>query len=126
MKFFNCILGKKSKETIPPMPSWEAIIEMMHDKCLDAFSDEVTDVIYSKDRSMRYVILKGDSGLLTYQLEAIYQFDEDEWKYICSHDNALPAAWEPYRAMHGNSFFDSMENLLKEIKNEIEYKKYFL
>ena len=32
---------------------------------------------------MRYVVLKDEKGLFTFQLEAIYQFDEEEWKYIC-------------------------------------------
>ena len=79
----------------PPMHSWETVVEMMYDKYLDAFSDEVVKVIYSKDRWMRYVVLKDEKEFFTYQLEAIYQYDEDEWKYICSHDNVLPAMWEP-------------------------------
>ncbi len=37
---------------IPPSPSWETVVEMMYDKHLDAFSDEVVKVIYSKDRSI--------------------------------------------------------------------------
>ena len=31
---------------IPPMPSWETIVEMMKDKGLDAFSDEVIEVLF--------------------------------------------------------------------------------
>ena len=91
------------------MLSWEAIIELMYDKHLDAFTNEVIEVIYSKDRSMRYAVLKENNGLLTYQLEAIYQFDEDEWRYICSSDNVLPAMWEPFRGIVGKSFYKSME-----------------
>jgi len=37
---------------------------MMYDKHLDAFSDEVVKVIYSKDRSMRYVVLKDEIDAL--------------------------------------------------------------
>ena len=106
------------------MPSWETVVEMMYDKDLDAFSDEVVKVVYSKDRSMRYVVLK-DEKLFTYQLEAIYQYDEDEWKYICSHNNALPAMWEPYRGIVGKSVFENMDELLKELKAEPEYKSNF-
>ncbi|MBR5515445.1 MAG: hypothetical protein IKU52_04505 [Clostridia bacterium] len=86
---------------------------------------EVVDVIYSKDSSMRYVILKDKNGLFTYQLEALYQYDEDEWQYICSHDNALPAMWEPFRGIVGKSVFESKSELLKELKAEPEYKQYF-
>ena len=98
---------------------------MMYDKHLNAFADEVIKVIYSKDRSMRYIILKDEKGIFTYQLEAIYQFEEDEWKYVGSHDDALPAMWEPFRGIVGKSFFNNTEELLKEMKAEPEYKQYF-
>ncbi len=125
MNFFTKLFKKKLKEETPPMPSWETVVEMMYDKDLDAFSDEIVKVIYSKDRSMRYVVLKDEKGFFTYQLEAIYQYDEDEWKYICSRDNALPAMWEPFRGIVGKSFFENMDELLKELNAEPEYKSYF-
>ena len=125
MSILNRLFRKKPKQDIPPMSSWEEIVEMMRDEYLDAFADEVVDVIYSKDCSMRYVILKDENGLFTYQLEAIYQYDEDEWKYICSHDNALPAIWEPFRGIVGKSVFENTDELLKELKTEPEYKQYF-
>ena len=125
MIFFTKLFKKKLKEEILPMPSWETVVEMMYDKHLDAFSDEIAKVIYSKDRSMRYVVLKDEKGFFTYQLEAIYQYDEDEWKYICSYDNSLPAMWEPFRGIVGKSFFENMDELLKELNAEPEYKSYF-
>ncbi|MBQ8005911.1 MAG: hypothetical protein IJ303_06340 [Clostridia bacterium] len=125
MSIFNRLFRKKPKQDIPPMPSWEEIIKMMRDKHLDAFVDEVIDVIYSKDCSMRYVILKEENGLFTYQLEAIYQYDEDEWKYICSYNDALPAMWEPFIGIVGKSIFENTDELLKELKTEPEYKQYF-
>ena len=125
MSFLTKLFKKKSKEETPTMPSWETVVEMMYGKHLDAFSDEVVKVIYSKDRSMRYVVLKDEKDFFTYQLEAIYQYDEDEWKYICSHDNALPAMWEPFRGIVGKSVFENMDELLKELKAEPEYKSYF-
>jgi len=125
MNIFTKLFKKKSKEETLPMPSWETVVEMMYDKHLDAFSDEVVKVVYSKDRSMRYVVLKDEKGFYTYQLEAIYQYDEDEWQYICSHDNVLPAMWEPFRGIIGKSVFENMDELLKELKAEPEYKSYF-
>ena len=125
MSFFTNLFKKKLKEETPPMPSWETVVEMMYDKHLDAFSDEIVKVIYSKDHSMRYVVLKDEKGLFTYQLEALYQYDEDEWKYICSHDNALPAMWEPFRGIVGKSFFENVDELLKELNAVPEYKSYF-
>lgn len=125
MKFFLNLFKKKQVVPVPPMPSWEAVVEMMHDKYLDAFSDEVIQVIYSKDRSMRYVILKDERGLLTYQLEAIYQYDDDEWKYFFSDNDALPAMWEPYKGIYGKSLFKNKDDLLKALKCEPEYLLYF-
>ena len=125
MNFFTKLFKKKPVVEIPPRPSWETVVEMMYDKDLDAFSDEVVKVIYSKDHSMRYVVLKDEKEFFTYQLEAIYQYDEDEWKYICLHDNALPAMWEPFRGIVGKSLFVNMDELLKELNAEPEYKSYF-
>ena len=66
-----------------------------------------------------------DKWEITTQLEAIYQYDENEWKYIRSHDNALPAMWEPFRGIVGKSVFENIDELLKELKAEPEYKHYF-
>ena len=125
MNIFNWLFRKKPNRDIPPMPSWESIVEMMRDKHLDAFTDEVVDVIYSKDSSMRYIILRKENGLFTYQLETIYQYDEDVWQYICSYDNALPAMWVPFSGIVGKSIFENKNELLKELKAEPEYKRYF-
>lgn len=102
------------------------MVEIMYDKHLDAFSEEVVRVIYSIDRSMRYVVLKNEKGYFTYQLEAIYQYEEDEWKYLSAQEDVLPALWEPFRGIVGKSIFENMDDLLKEIKAEAEFKHYFL
>lgn len=108
------------------MPPWAEIVEMMYDKQLDVFADEVVRVVYSADKTMRYVVLKNERGLFTYRLETICQYDEDEWKYICSHNDALPAIWvEPIDAATSISFFEREEELLREMKEEPEYKQYF-
>ena len=125
MNFFKRLFQKEKPKEFPPMPPWAEIVKMMYDKSLDAFVDEVVRVVYSADNTMRYVVLKDEKGLFTYQLEAIYQFDADEWKYICSNNVALPAMWEPFRGIVGKSFFENEEELLKEMKEEPEYKQYF-
>ena len=71
---------------VSPMPSWNEIVELLYDKNLDSFCDEVINVFYSKDNSMRYVVLKDEKDIFKYHLEEICQFDQDEWKYICSND----------------------------------------
>lgn len=129
-KIKNLFTARKSSKLSPSaeiqdLPKWEKIVEMMYDAQLDVFDDEVVRVIYSADRTRRYVILKDEKGLYTYQLEAIYQFDKDEWKYICSEKNTLPAMWEPFHSLLGSSIFATEEDLLREMQLEPEYKQYF-
>ena len=126
MSFFNRLFQKEKPKEIPTMPPWEEIVEMMYDKCLGVFTAEVVRVVYSIDKTMRYVVLRYEQGLYTYQLEAICKLDEDEWRYALSHnDDALPALWESLGCAVGESLFDNEEELLKEMKEEPEYKKYF-
>lgn len=125
MKIFERIFRKKTEPDIPPMPSWEIIIEKMYDKQLDSYADQVVNVIYSKDKSMRYVIFKDERGVFNYRLEAIYKFDEEEWEYFRLYHCALPAMWEPFRGIVGISVFENTEELMKEMKEEAEYKNYF-
>lgn len=125
MNIFYKIFCPKAKRNVPVIPAWEAVVEMMYDKHLDGYADEVVQVIYSKDKSKRYVILKDDKGFFTYQLEAIYQYDWDEWKYVASNNDILPAMWEPFHGIVGKSLFENTIELLQELKTEPEYQQYF-
>ena len=51
-------IEKSTNSVIPPMPEFDSIslAEIMYDKYLDVFTDEVIRVIYSKNKTMRYVI----------------------------------------------------------------------
>ena len=111
---------RKEKRIVPPMPEWNEIVEMLYDKNLDFLDSTVEKVIYSKDKSKRYVVLKSDKGFFTYRLEKIYQFDEEEWSYRCSFD-LTPAFWQDVDN-GSKSFFSTLEDALKELKQEAEYK----
>ena len=74
---------------------WARAVEMLYDKELDGFCGEVVKVIYSKEKSMRYVILKKENDIFTYELQMIYLYDDEEQEYICMQDGTLPAMWEP-------------------------------
>lgn len=124
MKLLKKLFNKNSKTEIPPMPSWEEAIEIMYDKQLDYFSDMVVNAVYSKDKSMRYIILKNKKGYFTYQFEKLHQFNEYEWTALYSVHNGLPAIWEPFS--NGKSFFENTEELLKEMEEEPNYKQYFI
>ena len=52
MNLLHWIFRRKPKKEIPPMPSWDAIVEMMRNEYLDAFADEIVEVFYSKDSSL--------------------------------------------------------------------------
>ena len=110
MKLFKRLVRRKSN------------IDLLHDQHLDAFSDEVVEVLYSKDRSMRYVILKNEQGYFTYLLEAICHLEDG--KYFGGQDKHLPAMWEPF-GRESSSLFDSLETLYRELKSEPEYRLYF-
>lgn len=125
MNIFQKLFCQKSKPYIPPMPSWETIVEMMYDQNLGGYTDELVQAIYSKDKSKRYIILKDEKGFFTYQLEAIYPYDPDEWQYRAADQPALPATWEPFHGVTGKSIFENKEELLNEMKTEPEYQQYF-
>ena len=112
--------SRKEKRIVPPMPEWNEIVEMLYDKNLDCFDAEVVRVIYSKDKSKRYVVLKSDKGFFTYRLEKIYQLDEEEWSYRCSFD-LTPAFWQDVDN-GSKSIFSTLEDALNELKHEAEYK----
>ena len=111
---------RKEKPVVPKMPEWNEIVEMLYDKSLNCFGDEVVKVIYSKDRAKRYIVLKSDKGFFTYLLEKIYQLDEEEWGYRSSYD-LTPAFWQVVDNGR-KSIFTSLEDALKEMEQEAEYK----
>ncbi|MBE7018299.1 MAG: hypothetical protein E7413_00260 [Ruminococcaceae bacterium] len=117
-KFFRKFI--KEKRAVPQMPEWNEIVKMLYDKNLDCFDDEIVRVIYSKDKAMRYIVLKSGTGFFSYRLEKIYQLDEEEWSYRCSFD-LTPAFWQDVD--YGNkSIFSTLEDALNELKQEAEYK----
>ena len=111
---------RKEKPVVPQMPEWNEIVEMLYDKSLNCFDDEVVKVIYSKDKAKRYIVLKSDKGFFTYLLEKIYQLDEEEWSYRSCYD-LTPAFWQVVDNGR-KSIFTSLEDALKEMEQEAEYK----
>ena len=111
---------RKEKRVVPKMPEWNEIVEMLYDKNLDFLDLTVEKVIYSRDKAKRYVILKSDKGFFSYRLEEIYQLGDEEWSYRCSFD-LTPAFWQ--EVDNGSkSIFSTLEDALKELEQEAEYK----
>lgn len=111
----------KKKVTSSSLPSWEEIVSMMYDKDLH-FADEykIVDVIYSQDKSHRYVILKSNDGLLTYKYQKLTVYDEEEAAYFPT----LPADWVTYES-GASPIFDDINVLKRELKADPPYKTYF-
>lgn len=125
MRIFHRLFQKTTPQK-RVMPSWEEIVKIMYNQ-QPAYINEVVSVVYSNDKSMRYVVLKHENGLYSYQLEAIRPFEEEEWNYICmvTGKDWLPAEWATSRCNLGSSFFENEEELRKEMQQELEYKRYF-
>ena len=131
MNLFHKLLhrNKRKKATRSPVviPPWEEIVEIMHDKNLQ-FSDEVVQVLYSRDNSKRYIILKGNKGygdFYKYSLEQIYLFDEEELNLMASNGDTLPAYWSTVGGFDSSSFFGTIKEALTELHSEPVFKTFF-
>lgn len=120
-KEFDRTLEKFANVNCQDLPLNE-IIEIMYDKSL-GFQDEIQKVIYSKDKSMRYVILKKENGIFHYVFEKIELYDEYELMCFKNSPNVLPAYWNEFSTPC--SFFGTLEDAVKNLKFEVEYMQYF-
>ena len=119
------VCNRNAADSLIPLSSWEKIAEIMYDKDLDNRNDEVVQVMYSPDRTERFIILKSDGGHYKYCFEVLQAFDNDEWKYICEQPGALPAMWVQPACNSGISLFSGEKEVLDAVKALPEYKTYF-
>lgn len=127
MSLFSKIFRKNKKnDSIPSIPPFSEIVEMMYDKSL-SFSEDVRviRVIYNEEKSRRFIVLKSVNGYFKYTYEELCVFDEEEWMYICNQENAVPAWWNPTDRSFAYSFFGTEEEAVKMLMQEREYKQYF-
>lgn len=118
--------AEKPKADTSVRISWEEAVALLYDKQLD-FVATVIKVIYSKDKSMRYVVLKDDRGLFSYELQAIYPYEEEnKEKFVNLQDNEVSAQWKAFEGRRGKSLFETEKELLTQIENEPEFNKYFV
>ena len=85
----------EESSAIPPMPPFEEIVELLYDKEL-CFPDEITvaRVIYSKDKSKRFTILKNGKGLYINRYEEIWTYFEEEWVHMYNGWCTCPGWWQ--------------------------------
>lgn len=109
-------------DTIRKRLPTEEIINRMYDKSL-CFTDEVLKVIYSKDKSKRYVILQNESGIVHFVFEEIELYDDYESNFLENSWDAPPAVWNSFNTHR--SFFGTLDEAVQNLKFESEYKQYF-
>lgn len=115
---------KKDALAFLPIPTLEKAAQMLHDKGLAVFEAEVIQVLYSTDQTMRFVVLKRKDGLYTYVFEWIVLFDEEILRLISPAENTPPGFWtNPGNSQ--KSLFGSVQETLREIKEEPLFKRYF-
>lgn len=103
----------------------EELSEIMYDKQLVFVPEvKVAEVLYSYDKSKRYVILKNNNGTYTYIYERIIPLDEDEINLLCLQENFLPAYWCEDSDKH-SSFYSTQQDAKNGIVEESNYKTYF-
>ena len=113
---------KKNKKTMPPI---EEIVETLYNKQMSFTDYEIVKVIYSSDKTKRFIILKSTNGFYKYTYEEICVLDEDEWKYCCNDANAYPAFWETRDKSSAYSFFGTENEAFLSMKQESEYILHF-
>lgn len=110
-------------------PARDEIIQMMFDKDLDSWNGEVQNVIYSIDKTKRFVILK-NKNVYKYTFQEIHFFDYDEYAWFCADslepNKVMPAYWESEDTAGAYSFFGTLEETMKNMCLDPNYITYFV
>ena len=79
MNFFSRLFNKKKRDSVPPIPPFSEIVEMMYDKSLSFSEDlQLVKVIYNEEKTKRFILLKSVNGYYKYTYEELCLFDEEE------------------------------------------------
>ena len=126
MKWLKSIF-KKKKVDIAPMPPYDEIVKSLYDKELNYLdSIKIGQVLYSKDKSKRFVVLKSNKGFFKYTYEEVCVYDELDWtSYYAYIENIQPGWWEPKDRSFAYSFFGTEQEAFEALKRETEYKQFF-
>ncbi len=119
------LFNKKKQQSIPSIPPIEEIAEELYDKSLSFEDYEVVKVLYNKDKTKRFILLKSSNGFYKYTYEEIYVYDADEWNLCCNIPDSSPATWTPKDRKFGYSFFGTEQEAYTSMKQESEYLQYF-
>ncbi len=127
MKLLNNLFKRKKRIDPIPMPPYDEIVKSLYGRQL-VYSDElkICKVIYNKDNSKRFVVLKSNKGFFKYTYEEICVFNELDWtSYYCYIENIEPGWWESKDSSFAYSFFGTEKEAVIAMKTEPIYKRYF-
>ncbi|MBO5064831.1 MAG: hypothetical protein J6D06_01815 [Clostridia bacterium] len=124
-KIKDLLPNKKKQQSIPPIPTIEEIAEELYNKSLSFEDYEVVKVLYNKDKTKRFILLKSSNGFYKYTYEEIYVYDAGEWNLCCNIPDSYPATWTPEDRKFGYSFFGTEQEAYTSMKQESEYLQYF-
>lgn len=91
--------------------SKKAIIELMFN---EPIKEKYEKLFYSPDKMKRLIITKNDIGSYTYHIEKLTLLEGEEIYWCCKY-----AFWEPIFANGGVSFYENINDLLKDIDIDI-------
>jgi len=108
-----------------PKPAWPEIVDLMYDKSLSGFGDDVIRVGYSTDKEKRFVLLRSKSGFYQYNIEQLAEYDDEEWLYVSRDPDALPGMWIGLGNTSGRSIFGTEQEAWNDLITSPEFKSYF-
>lgn len=113
---------KKATAPVPPKPSWQETVELMYDKSLSGFTDEIIKVIYSSNKEKRVIFFKSENGFYYYSIENLVEIDDDEWAYFAKGPGDLPATWMTPIQSSDRSIFGTEQEAWNDFILSPEYK----
>ena len=120
MSLLDKLFSKKKPVYSNETSTWEEILDYLYDYGLEWFDDDLIKLIYSKDRSRRFLILRSKSGIFKIALQQVLMD-----RYPDPYD-PYPAHWEFVAGWDLRSFYDSEEDAFKNIIQSSEYQTYFM
>jgi len=125
-RIFALFGTKKQQNEMSSIPPREEMIDFMYDKELGYGGGTVARVIYSGDKTKRFVIVKDNKGYFKYFYEEIHFCTDEEWGYSSIDENSYPATWEAVNVSNCASFFGTEEEAYRAVTSETAYKDFFL
>ena len=119
-------IATAEEKPVMPIPPMEEITEKLSREEPKLVDCEIIRVIYSRDKTKRFILFRSDKGFYKYTYEQIFVFDEEEWGIVSHiHENPYPAYWGSVDSFCARSFFGTEEDALSALKQETEYLQYF-